>query len=554
MKGVTLRWPPPSWTWGLAAAVLLGTYLRLDQFFAQVLIDDEWHAVHQMLQRTPDAMFLDFGFADYSIPLGIIDWWEARWFGLSETSMRAPMLACGLVTLIVLPLYVAGRLSGATAAIFALLLAISPLLVIYSRMARPYAITLLLTWIAHAAFQRYRAAPRGNVGAGAVYGVAAAFAIWLHPIVAPFALAPLLWEVWELRRAAPDARRQRFTRLFVLALPTGALIAALVLPPLISNPRSLTAKGGVDTPNFETLVGVWYAWLGTPSSLVVVVCLAFAAYGAREVWRALPEARTGTLGVLLTLSAVLLTRPMWSFYPVTLARYLLPFVPLLLLAVAEGAVRAARRVARPPTALRRLLAGGIGVLPCVALAVQSPLPDLLRQPNAETLHFAYHFDFRPEKNAYVHNMERIPLSPFWSGLAALPAGSVRIAAAPFYFESYNWDAPRWERLGRQTVLPGYLTGLCVDSHAGEVPRDRAFHFENAVHIADDEELARHHIDYVVWQKPYVRITEGRSETIGTDTAQCEAALRAKLGPPAFEDSALVAFRVSQARAPTHAPR
>jgi hypothetical protein len=312
MKGVTLRWPPPAWTWGLAVAALLGTYLRLDQFFAQVLIDDEWHAVHQVLRRTPDAMFLDFGFADYSIPLGIIDWWEARWFGLSETSMRAPMLACGLVTLIVLPLYVAPRLSGATAALFALLLAISPLLVIYSRMARPYAITLLLAWIAHAAFQRYRAAPRDNVGAGAVYGVAAAFAIWLHPIVAPFALAPLLWEVWELRRAAPDARRHRFTRLFVLALPTGALIAALVLPPLISNPRSLTAKGGVDTPNFETLVGVWYAWLGTPSSLVVVVCLAFAAYGGREVWRALPEARTGTLGVLLTLRAVLLTRPMWS--------------------------------------------------------------------------------------------------------------------------------------------------------------------------------------------------------------------------------------------------
>ena len=25
-----------------------------------------------------------------------------------------------------------------------------------------------------------------------------------------------------------------------------------------------------------------------------------------------------------------------------------------------------------------------------------------------------------------------------------PAGSLRIAAAPFYFESYDWDAPRWE--------------------------------------------------------------------------------------------------------------
>ena len=151
-------------------------------------------------------------------------------------------------------------------------------------------------------------------------------------------------------------------------------------------------------------------------------------------------------------------------------------------------------------------------------------------------------------------MEKIPLSPFWARLATLPVGSVRVAASPFYFESYNWDAPRWERLGRQMVLPGYLTGLCVDSHAGEVPRDRAFRFENAVHIADDEELAQRRIDYVVWQKPYVRITDDRPETIGADTAQCEGALRAKLGPPAFEDSTLIAFRVSPAHASTDAPR
>ena len=53
-------------------AIALGAYLRLDQFLAQVLIDDEWHAVHQVMHRTPKTMFLDFGFADYSIPLGIL--------------------------------------------------------------------------------------------------------------------------------------------------------------------------------------------------------------------------------------------------------------------------------------------------------------------------------------------------------------------------------------------------------------------------------------------------------------------------------------------------
>ncbi|HEY5862845.1 MAG TPA: hypothetical protein VIX61_07135, partial [Casimicrobiaceae bacterium] len=52
------------------AAVAVGCVLRLDQIGAQVLIDDEWHAVHQVLARTPGDMLLDFGYSDYSIPLG----------------------------------------------------------------------------------------------------------------------------------------------------------------------------------------------------------------------------------------------------------------------------------------------------------------------------------------------------------------------------------------------------------------------------------------------------------------------------------------------------
>ena len=543
-----------AWMCLIGAAVLIGAYVRLDQVLSQVLIDDEWHAVHRLLRSTPAAMYLDFGFADYSIPLGILDWYEARWIGLSEISMRAPMMLSGLATLVVLPLYVARRLSWAAAALFAMLIAISPLLVIYSRMARPYAITLLLAWVAHAVFQRYCAATRGAIAAGVVYGAATVGAIWLHPIIAPFALAPFLWGAFAQRHAAPAVRRRQLIRLTMLALPTGAFTAALVLPPFIANAHSLAGKTGVDAPDLGTLVGVWYAWLGTPSTGAVVLCIALAAYGARDVWRALPEARTGVLGVLLTLLAVLATRPMWSFHPIALARYLLPFVPLLLLAVAAGAIRAARRASAAPIALRKGLAIGIGVLPCVALAVESPLQQLLRHPNSHTVHLVYHFDFRPAMNPYLQYMEGIPLSPFWAGLAVSPAGSVRVAVAPFHFESYNWDAPRWERQSRQAVLPGYLTGLCVDKRAGEVPLDPAFRFRNAVHLADGGALARRRIDYVVWQKPYVRVIDNRPEAIGADVAQCEAALRSTFGSPAFEDSTLIAFRLAPARASSDAPR
>ncbi len=531
-----------AWPWLLGVAVALGAWLRLDQFATQVLIDDEWHAVHQLLRLAPSQMWLDFGHADYSIPLGLLYALESRAFGLSETAMRWPMLVCGLATLALFPPYVARRLGPATAIVFAFLLAISPLLVIYSRMARPYAITLLLAWGAHAAFCRFDAALNGRTAAGGAYAAMAALAAWLHPVIAPFVVAPFLWAAVALLRAPRDIRGARFRRLALLALATGVPMGALLLPPLLAHPESLAVKAGVDRPDLDTLIGVWYAWLGTPSTLSVLACGALAALGAREVWRGLPIARTGALGIALTLAAVLSTGTAWSHNPLTLGRYLLPFAPLLLLAAATGAVSIARRVAAPGRRLRNAAAFLVAIAPVAVLAVGSPLAEIARHPNAQTIHLVYHVDFRPERNPYLPYMAKIPLSPFWAHLAREPRGSLRIAAAPFYFESYDWDAPRWERVSGQTVIPGFLTGLCIDARAGEVPPTPAFRFANAVHLADPVALAAHGIDYVVWQKPFVQTGRGRPEPIGQGTAHCEPALRARFGAPAYEDDALVAFR------------
>jgi hypothetical protein len=565
MTRIALPAPNRSRTWFvvLGIAVLIGAYLRLDQISMQVLIDDEWHAVHQFITRTPREMFFDFGYADYSIPLGILDWYQAQAWGVSELTLRWPMIACGLAALVLMPLYVAPRLGHRVAAVFALLIALSPLLVIFTRMARPYAITLLLGWVAHAAYQQYYSAGyanehanvRGQWAAGAIYVVATALATWLHPVVGPFVFAPLLWGLTKVREALPAERGAAFRRWLVLAVATVSLTAAVVLPPLLAHPMALAAKGGSEGPGTQTLVGVWYAWFGTPSTFVVLACIALASYGARPVWRAMTVARTGVLGLGLTLALIAVTGPMWSHLPVTVSRYLLPVVPLLLLTVAAGAVRVATHIAIPPTAPRRVLAWLALAFPVALVCAQSPLAPLLRHPNSQTQHLVNYIDFRPDKNPYVPQFEAMPLSPYWATLASRPPGTVRIAAAPFYFESYDWDAPRWERLSTQTVLPGYLTGLCVDRRSGELPQDPRYRFANAVHLADDAELDTRKIDFVAWQKPYILSVAGHTELIGADTASCESILREKFGLPVFEDSHIIVFPVPQRNRPAaHAPR
>lgn len=532
----------------LALAIGVGIWLRLDQLSSQLLLEDEWHAVYRIVHDAPASIFLDFGHSDHSIPLTLLYALEARAFGLSEIAMRWPSLAAGIAALILFPCYVARRVGAAPALAFAALLAISPLLYFFSRSARPYALALLLAWAAHVAFRRYCQAPAARRAPAAAYVACATLAAWLHPVVGPFVVAPFATAAWQCARAAGEPRRRCSVRLALLALAAALPMAALLLPPLVAHPESLRLKSGVDLPDADTLTGVWYLWFGTGSTAAVLCCAALALLGMVTLWRRLPEARSGGAGIALTLLAILITRPAWIHHPLTFARYLLPALPLLLLATACGAVRVARalqraRVARGwPRLSAASLSAVVAALPISLLAATTPLWPLLQRPNANSLHAVYEFDFRPEHNPILRLMDAIPVSPWWASLGNAAPGSLAIAVAPFPTQSVGWDGPRWQQLSRQRILHGLLTPLCVNPRPVEFPDDARFRFHNAVHLADESELATHRIDFVVWQKPYRYTAHGLDVPVGADVAHCAAPLAAHFGVPVYEDEWLVVYR------------
>ena len=533
----------------IIAVIGVGLWLRLDQLAAQLLLEDEWHAVYRVVHDAPAAIFLDFAHSDSSIPLTLLYALESRRFGLSEIGMRLPLVLAGAATLILFPWYAARHVGPGEALMFAALLAISPLLYFFSRTARPYALTLLLAGIAHVAFRRFFEAHSPRAADAAAYATSATLAAWLHPVVGPFVLAPFVPAAWQCARQAPGAERWRgVARLAVLAFAAALPMAALLLPPLFAHPESLRLKSDVDLPHADALIGVWYLWFGTGATAAVLICGALALLGARVVWQRLPEARSAVAGIALTALAIVITRPAWIQNPLTFGRYLLPVLPLLLLATACGAVR----VGRALYAALRLRGGGAAIagtlgalaaaLPVLLLALTSPLRPLLQYPNANGAHAVYQFDFRPEHNPILRLMDGIPLSPWWKSIGGRPPGSLAIAVAPFPTESVGWDAPQWQRLSRQRILHGFLTPLCADPRPTEVPDDERFRFRNAVHLDDAVELARHGVDFVVWQKPYHYLAHGLDVAVGADVAQCGPALQKRFGTPAYEDEWLVVYR------------
>jgi hypothetical protein len=222
------KWPMALAFGSLAA---LGAVLRLFQIDRQILIDDEWHAIVKLATSDYWAIATSFGVVDHSIPLTLLFKWIADQGLLSEYSMLAlPLLSgsllCGL--LVVMARRVMAPLALAT---FAGLLALSPLLILYSRQARPYALTLFLSVIA--LWAAYRWDERVLRKFAAIHVVAAALAVYLHPVVAPAIFGG--WIYLLLSRARRTGRDWRaLAEVVAPGAVTLAVVSALLTPALVS--------------------------------------------------------------------------------------------------------------------------------------------------------------------------------------------------------------------------------------------------------------------------------------------------------------------------------
>ena len=526
-----------------ALIVIAGAGLRLFQFTDQVLLDDEWHVVHQLLRKSPSELFLTFGHADFSIPLAMLYWFESRLFGLSEFAMRWPMMLAGIATLLVFPLYVRKFFSDRVTLLFAALLAITPLMIIYSRTARPYALTLLLSWMAIGAFYRFVKTDQARWKPALLYMLCAISCAWLHLVSLPIVVAPfLVFGIPALLKKDWGS----ILRMFWLGIASLAGMLLLLLPPFLSHPEALSVKLGQHQPALHTVYGALFSWFGTSSAMIVFSALFLAALGARPLWRKFPLTPSILAGLALACVLILVIQPAWVQHPITFARYLLPVIPLWLLAVAAGLELLYTHLAERFRRIEGRWSFGVLSLAFLAAVVSaSPLSRILAYPNSNSLHSVYQFDFREPHNLMIQYQADFPVSPFWKRMAAFPVNSFKMAAGPFSFETYHWDAARWEQISRQRVMPAYLEGFCAEGRWGEVPDGRGFRFRNVGYLSDIPGMIERGFDLVVYQKPFTVETRQGEIDFGLETAACVDKIRAQYPQPVYEDEGLLVIPLTQ---------
>jgi len=520
----------------LLTAVCLGSALRLYHLYAQILVDDEWHAVHKLLSGGYASILTDFGSADHCIPLTLFYRLLSDWLWLSEFSMRLPVLVFGIASLFVIPLLLREFIGRPASILLAWLLAISPLHIYYSRIARPYGISLLLAVLAAVAFFKWWSGHEGRWQLAYLFG--AAIGPFFSLTVLPAVWAPFVFAALETK-ASKRMRERSWSDLARLGVATAFVQTVLLAPALISSSDAITRKLASGTMTWQTLHGFLELILGTIDPWLLCFMAGLIAVGVTAL--TLEQRRFSLYILSVTVIQVLLVivahpaHVNWSIVP---ARYNLVILPFLLTWVAVGCFRLARWLPRPFRSYSGTpVAAGVILL----LLLLGPLPEIYFWPNNWANQGVFQYDYDQSRLFDAHRPEEVPR--FYGELAGRERGSELVLEAPWY---YNWHYyPYYQRLhGQRTVIGFVGNGF----RAGEVPRDFArFRFVNSIHLDDPEEVLNRGVSLVVFHKKLFDEMPGPFPQQPVDMTPWIAKYSGVFGTPAYDDEFVTVFDLSPKR-------
>jgi len=250
--------------------------------------------------------------------------------GLSEMTMRFPLLIFGTGALLVFTLLSRRYIGMNASIILAGLMALSPLHIYFSRLARPYSISVFFAFAGIVAF--YNWLNSGTRRWAFLYLLSALIAVYFHLILLPIMLAPLLFALCSRALSAEKYPRSIKELVFMGALAAGPLLV-LLLPPLLFDFHSLAGKSGWGPIELDTITGTAELLVGTKTGWIIIPSLIIALAGGGI---SLMKHQFGFFLYLIFLTLVqaaslLISQPDWYTHPIVFVRYSLVLFVFFLL-------------------------------------------------------------------------------------------------------------------------------------------------------------------------------------------------------------------------------
>lgn len=554
----------------IGLAIVIGTILRLYLLPAQILVDDEWHSIDYTIISTFAYLWTHVSMDATSIPLNLYHRFLMDSAGWSEIALRMPSIASGILGLAIFPL-LAGRIfNRRVTVLFAVLLAISPFLILTSRVSRPYGLLAFLSLLSVLTACLWML--EGKKQYALTYAVASVMAVYVHvsalmSVLAPYVVAVAL-KASETRRPgdAPAARVTIVPDLRTLLWTGLAMLGVwgiLLLPALLNSWKEWSTTLHSELTQ-DSLGEFAHVLAGTPNSALTLLFWGLTLTGFFVVWKKTPGIGLflGSTGIAHIL-AIVLVRPAYMDDALGISQYCIAMFPISFLLAATGLDTVCDRIEivtpEKGRTAANVLTGGAAAIFLAALFWTGPLKRIYVSPNNFTNHTFYQISYRPlnwESTTADFGSDLLSkgdaISGFYFTLESDP-GSYSIIEYPMVIgDHYNFFF-YYQHFHRKNVFAGYMTQMDVEGLVrprgrvyGDWPIDAVFsrryydvtnlNFRNMIDILNVDAVRRTRARYLILHKIL------RGETYGP-VQFLAGYFSPHFGKPVFEDYLVVVFQI-----------
>jgi hypothetical protein len=574
-KKLAFKSEPWFWTFYLLT-IMAGGFLRLYLISDQIILDDDWHALNFTINHSLWYLLTHFSYAGANIiPMNAYVRMLLVSSGWSEILLILPSLVAGVASLLLFPLVLKRVFNSRTTIFFAFLFAVSPLIIFYSRVCRPYSIYTFLGFLSIWIF--YEWSLTGGKKIGWLFAVTGILCVYFHFVGVIFIFVPLVC-------AAGIKLMQKFPRLPVIReqiLPGFKELISVGCVILIGLAILLTAAFiqrvpviNADSAHFsiDSMLGFLQILSGSSYLFPNIFFYALLGIGLIRLFK-----KSFLLGLIFIsvfiayVFVLLVTKSNSTHVPLVLARYIIPAFPMAYVLVALGMDSLWMTMSILPVNKKIINASCYGLAGCLlaGLVWTGPLRQTYVAPNNFTNHSVFQESYAPI------NWDSPPISPMLQRPYALNKDTMsvfyktladqrdvkKIIEYPVYLGNGFNLLYYYQRVHRKKVAEGYTLAMKdrLDSVAGiygDMIPDMIFgqvidpdqlKFKNMVNILDMDSIKNSRADLVILHK------NSESEILephtGSDVKEIRLitdianVYRENFGQPIFEDRYLLVFKV-----------
>jgi len=565
------------WFWVFfLLSVVTGGFLRLYLISDQVILDDEWHALNFSINHSLWYLLTHFSLAGANIiPINAYVRMLLVSPGWSEILLFLPSLIAGIAGLVVFPLVLKRIFSTRVTIFFAFLFAVSPFIIFYSRVCRPYSIYTFLGFLC--VWILYAWSLTGKKRFGVLFALTGVLCVYFHFVGVIFVFVPLgcaiivkltqkfprLPAIWE--RVLPG-----FAELIRMGCDILVCLAILLAAAIIQR-QNMNVSPAMFT--IQSILGFLQILSGTSHVFLNILFYTLLGIGLIRLFR-----KSFLLGfVFVSVFAAyvfvsFVTKSNFAHVPLVLARYVIPAFPMgyALVALGMDSIWKTASIIPANKKITNTVFYSAAVCFLAGIVWTGPLRQTYAAPNNFTSHSTFQESYAPLswdrpriskmlQRTYAVNEEN--MSVFYKTLAGQTAVKKIIEYPMLLGNHYNLFY-YYQRFHKKNVAVGYTrsiknssgapTGyvsgnMIADQVLNQVKDSGQLKFQNLVDIRDIAAVKKSRADLVVFHKnPFSEMFEPKTGNEGSEMSlisNISQIYRKLYGRPIFEDRHLIVFKV-----------